>query len=310
MNKSDKIYVAGHTGLVGSAIVRELQRRGYHNLLLRTREELDLLWRDDVDSFFQECEPEYVFLCAAKVGGIMTNSTQQADFLWENLAISTNVITASRAFGVKKLLNLGSVCIYPRETPQPIKEEYLLSGVFEPTNEGYAVAKIAALTMCRMFNEQYGTDFMSVMPCNLYGIGDRSTHVIPDLLRKFHSAKMAGAKSVTLYGTGVAKREFLYSDDFAEACVRIMNCASVSAYSGGFVNVGSGSVVSIAELATLVRDVVGYDGEIVWDSTKPDGAPVRHLDCTKLRSLIDWKPLVSLEDGIARAYNYFVKTHQ
>ena len=305
MNKDSKIYVAGHTGLVGSAIVRQLKQFGYHNLLLRTREELNLLWRDDVDTFFQECEPEYVFLCAAKVGGVLSNSLQQADFLWENQAISSNIIIASRAFGVKRLLNLGSVCIYPRETPQPIKEEYLLTNTLEPTNEGYAIAKIAALKLCQKFNEQYNTDFMSVMPCNLYGIGDRSTHVIPDLVRKFHTAKIHRHKQVILYGTGQAKREFLYADDFAEVCVRIMTCGSVTQYTGGILNIGSGAAIPISALADIIKEIVEYTGEISYDSSKPDGAPIRLLDCTRLQQVVDWKPKVKLEDGIRQYYEWF-----
>jgi len=314
MNKNDKIYVTGHSGLVGSAIVRELERQGYTNIITHPHKRdydkycyLDLREQNEVEGFFSNAKPDYVFNCAAKVGGVFQNSQEQADFLYDNLAISTNIIRSAFLYKVKGLLNLGSVCIYPKTTPQPIKEEYLLTGELEPTNEGYAIAKIAALKLCQKYNEQYDTNFMSVMPTNIYGPYDISTHVIPDLVRKFRTAKLEGQQNVTLYGTGIARREFLHADDLAEVCVKIMNCgSSVSRYTGGILNIGSGSLISIGELAALVKKITGYKGAIVYDSGKPDGAPIRQLDCTKLQSVVDWRPKISLEDGIQQFYSWFL----
>lgn len=304
MNKDSRIYVAGHRGLVGSSIVRELTRQGYTSIITRTREELDLLDQQKVRDFFAEEKLEYVFLAAARVGGIMANSTKPADFIYENLEVQNNIIESAHASGVTKLLFLGSSCIYPRLATQPITEDQLLTGPLEPTNQAYAVAKIAGITMCQSYNKQYGTDYISVMPTNLYGQGDNfdleNSHVLPALIRRFHEAKGSGAPSVTLWGTGSPKREFLYVDDLASACVFLMNN-----YSGSeIVNIGTGTDVSIKELAETIRDIVGYQGEIVWDTSKPDGTPRKLLDVSKIHA-IGWHHTIEIREGIEKTYTWF-----
>jgi GDP-L-fucose synthase len=300
-----RIYVAGHRGLVGSALLRRLQAEGYENLLTRSRQELDLTDARMVDEFFAAERPEHVFLAAAKVGGILANSTYPVDFLRDNLAIELAVIDAAHRHGTKKLLFLGSSCIYPKFAPQPIREEYLLTGELEPTNEPYAVAKIAGIKLCQAYREQYGEDFISVMPTNLYGPGDnfdlQTSHVLPALIRKFHEAKERGKSSVTIWGTGEPRREFLHVDDLAEACLFLMNN-----YSGNEpINVGTGSDISIRELAELVSEVVGYTGEIAYDTTKPDGTPRKLLEVSRLNSL-GWRAITPLKVGIERTYAWFL----
>jgi len=307
MEKDSIIYVAGHRGLVGSALVRRLTAKGYTNLIVRTHKELDLTRQADVEAFFEAMRPEYVFLAAAKVGGIGANSTWPAEFIYQNLAIAANVIDASYRVSVKKLVNLGSSCIYPKLAPQPIKEDYLLTGPLEPTNEAYAVAKIAAIKLCKFYNEQYGTNFISAMPTNLYGEGDTydpfASHVVPAMLLKFHEAKKRGGP-VVLWGDGSPYREFLYADDCAEALVFLMEQCNYADI-GEVINVGSGFEVTIKELAHLVASVVGYQGEIVWDTTKPNGTLRKLLDSSKLFSY-GWKPIVTLREGITRAYEDFL----
>ena len=309
MNKSSRIYVAGHRGLVGSAICRRLDAEGFTHLLTRRSDELDLTRQAEVEAFFQREKPDYVFLSAAKVGGILANNTYPADFIYKNIMIQSNIIHASYANGVRKLLFLGSSCIYPKFAPQPIKEEYLLTGELEPTNEPYAVAKIAGIKMCQAYNSQYKTNFISVMPTNLYGPGDNfdleTSHVLPALIRKFHEAKTGQSSSVTIWGTGTPKREFLYIDDLADACVFLMNNYDAA----GIVNIGVGDDISINELARLVKRLMGYSGEIVYDSSKPDGTPRKLLDVSRLNSL-GWKAKISLEEGIARTYEWYVKEGQ
>ncbi len=299
MNKEAKIYVAGHNGLVGSALVRHFEREGYTNIVTRSFTDLDLRNQSDVHQFFQQERPEYVFLAAAKVGGILANATYPASFLYDNLAIELNVIHAAYRSGVKKLLFLGSSCIYPRNCPQPIKEDYLLTSELEKTNEAYAIAKIAGLKLCEAYNRQYGTRFISVMPTNLYGPHDnfdlQVSHVIPALLRKFVEAKRAGNPEVTVWGTGAPYREFLYVDDLADACVFLMNN-----YDGDeIVNIGTGTDCTIAELASVIKKEVGYKGTIVFDASKPDGTPRKLLNVEKLFSL-GWQPAVSLESGLQK----------
>ncbi|MDO8584884.1 MAG: GDP-L-fucose synthase [bacterium] len=305
MDKSAKIYVAGHRGLVGSAIARELTRQGYMNLVTRTRDELDLLNAGAVADFFKKEKPEYVFLAAAKVGGIMANKTYPADFIYENLAIETNVVHGAYANGVKKLLFLGSSCIYPRMCPQPIKEEYLLTGDLEPTNRAYAVAKIAGIVLCQSLHEQYGANFISVMPTNLYGENDNfdleTSHVLPAMIRKFHEAKLGKKPELTLWGTGSPKREFLHVDDLAGACVFLMNNYDKPE----IVNIGTGEDVSIKELAELVGGVVGYEGKILWDTTKPDGTPRKLLDVGRLHGL-GWKHRIDLPQGLKMTYEWYL----
>lgn len=298
--------MAGHRGLVGSAVIRELEKKGYNNLVYRTSKELDLTNRNQVDEFFQQEKPEYVFLAAAKVGGIVANNDYPADFIRDNLMIQTNVIDSSYQNGVKKLLFLGSTCIYPKMAPQPMNEDSLLTGVLEPTNEPYAIAKIAGIKMCESYNRQYGTEYISVMPTNLYGPNDnfdlQSSHVLPALIRKFHEAKLQSAPTVEVWGTGTPRREFLYSDDLADAVVYLMNT-----YSGnGFVNVGVGKDISIKELAEKVKATVGYRGEIVFNTSKPDGTPRKLVDVQKLNSL-GWEAKISLNEGLQQAYNWFLK---
>jgi GDP-L-fucose synthase len=301
MNKNDRIYVAGHRGLVGSALVRNLEAQGYKRILTRTRGELDLEDGGAVREFFDRERPEYVFLAAAKVGGILANDTYPADFIRSNLAIQSNVFESAYRTGVTRLLFLGSSCIYPKMSPQPIKEEYLLSGYLESTNQAYAIAKIAGVEMCSAYNRQYGTNFLSAMPTNLYGPGDNfdleTSHVLPALLRKFHEAKTTGAPSVVVWGSGTPRREFLHVDDLAAACVFLMNRKDPPA----LVNVGSGTDLSIAELAALVQDVTGYTGSIVFDRSKPDGTPRKLLDISKMKAL-GWEPRISLREGLSMFY--------
>lgn len=305
MERDSKIYIAGHRGLVGSAIARKLQKDGYRNILIKTHAELDLTRQADVEEFFREEKPEYVFLAAAKVGGIHANATYPADFIMHNLLIECNVINSSYISNVKKLMFLGSSCIYPRECPQPIKEEYLLTSPLEKTNEAYALAKIAGLKTCQFYNEQYGTDYISVMPCNLYGINDNfegaNSHVLPALIKKFHQAKVENLPTVTMWGTGKPLREFLFCDDLAEACVYLMNN-----YSGNdFFNIGYGEEVTIRELAEIIKDVVGYKGEIVLDSSKPDGTYRKLTDISRIKS-VGWSPKVDLKTGIRITYEWYV----
>lgn len=306
MDVSSKIYVAGHQGLVGSAIVRDLKKNGYHNLVFRTRCELDLTDRSQVDAFFNLEKPEYVFLAAAKVGGIVANNDFPADFIRDNLMIQTNVIDASHKNEVKKLLFLGSTCIYPKHAPQPMREDSLLTGELEPTNEPYAIAKIAGIKMCEYYNKQYGTKFISIMPTNLFGPHDNfdlnSSHVLPALIRKFHEAKAAIAPTVEVWGTGTPRREFLYSDDLANAAVYLMET-----YSGSeLVNIGVGKDISIKELAEKIKGIVGYEGEITFDTSKPDGTPRKLVDVSKLHSL-GWKAETSLDQGLKMAYEWFLE---
>lgn len=307
LEKTTKVYLAGHRGLVGSAILRRLQRDGYENLVLRTSSELDLRDQAATYDFFAQERPEVVILAAAKVGGILANDTYPADFIADNLQIATNVITAAHRFGTKKLLNLGSSCIYPRLAPQPLKEEYLLTGPLEETNRAYAVAKIAAIELCDAYRRQHGADFVSAMPTNLYGPGDnfdlKSSHVLPALMRKFHEAKLSGAASVEVWGTGTPRREFLHSDDLADAALFILRHVSRP----GPINVGTGKDITIRELAELIRDVVGYAGEIVFDTSKPDGTPRKLMDVSLLESL-GWKARIGLREGIESAYNWYQRS--
>lgn len=307
MNTESRIFVAGHHGLVGSAIARNLEQRGFTDLLVRSRTELDLRDFSRVRDFFFKEKPTLVFLAAAKVGGILANSTQPAEFIRENLAVQLSVIDAARVAGVPKLVFLGSSCIYPRASPQPIREEYFMSGPLEPTNAPYAIAKIAGIEMCRAYNRQYGTDYISVLPTNLYGPGDNfdleTSHVLPAMIRRYHEGKLASSGEVTLWGTGEARREFLHVDDLADACVHISQVHS----GDELINIGCGEDVSIRELASIVRDVVGFEGETVWDSTKPDGMPRKLLDVRKLTSL-GWKPRIGLRSGIKSTYDWFVRS--
>ena len=309
MNKDSKIYVAGHRGLVGSAIVRNLEAKGYTNIIYRTHKELDLTNQADVQAFFKEEQPEYVILAAAKVGGIHANNTYPADFIYDNLMIQNNVIKAAHDYKVKKLLFLGSTCIYPKMAPQPIREEYLLTGALEETNEAYAVAKIAGLEMCKFFKRQYGDNFISCMPTNLYGPNDnfdlKSSHVLPALIRKFHEAKVNGSDTVEVWGTGTPLREFIYVDDMADACVFLMEN-----YDGEqHVNIGTGEEVSIRELAETVKEVVGFDGELVFNTDMPDGTPRKLTTVDKLHGL-GWKHKVSLNAGIKMAYEWFLDNYK
>ena len=305
MEKSSKIFVAGHRGLVGSAIVRKLQKEGYTNLILKGREEVDLTRQEEVERFFEKERPEYVFLAAAKVGGIHANRTYPAEFIYQNLMIECNVIHSAYKYGVKKLLFLGSSCIYPRECPQPMKEEYLLSGYLESTNEAYAVAKIAGLKLCQYYKRQYGANFISCMPTNLYGPNDNfdlnTSHVIPALIRKFHEAKIQGNPYVEVWGTGKPLREFLHVDDLADACLFLMQNYDDEIW----INVGSGEEVSIAELANMIKEIVGYRGEILFNPDMPDGTPRKLLDVSRLKSL-GWSPKVSLIEGLKSTYEWYV----
>jgi len=311
MEKSSRIFVAGHRGLVGSAICRALEQEGYRNLVLRTHAELDLTDRSATRAFFQEQRPEHVFVAAAKVGGILANDTYPADFIRENLEIETSVIDASYRSGVERLLFLGSSCIYPKMAPQPIKEEYLLTGPLETTNRAYALAKIAGIEMCWSYNRQHGTKYVAAMPTNLYGPGDnfdlRNSHVLPALMRKVVEAKQNGEKTLVVWGTGKPRREFLYSDDLAEACVHLMNLpdarfnALLSEEEAPLINIGTGEDLTIRELAELISRVLDFDGELVFDTSRRDGTPQKLLDVSRIHSL-GWKAQVSLEEGIRRTY--------
>lgn len=306
MELTDKIYVAGHRGLVGSALVKALQDAGFQNLLLRSKQDLNLRDQSEVESFFLRERPQHVYLAAALVGGIHANNTYPADFIYDNLLIQCNVINAAYRHGAEKLLFLGSSCIYPRLCPQPMKEEYLLTGPLEPTNEPYAVAKIAGIKMCQAYNRQHGTRFISVMPTNLFGPNDNyhplNSHVLPALIRRFHEAKVEGRPEVTVWGTGAPRREFLYSEDMADACLHLMN-----SYDGSeIVNIGCGQDRTISELTELVAVTVGYKGRIVWDHTKPDGMPRKLLDITRLHSL-GWDRYTPLESGLAMAYRDYLE---
>ncbi|KHF38260.1 GDP-L-fucose synthase [Halalkalibacter okhensis] len=306
MNKDAKIYVAGHRGMAGSAIVRNLEEKGYTNIIKRTSNELNLIRQEDVEKFFEDEKPEYVFLAAAKVGGIHANNTYPAEFIYNNLMIESNVIHSAYKSNVKKLLFLGSSCIYPKMASQPIKEEYLLTGALEPTNEAYAIAKISGIELCKFYRKQYGCDFISAMPTNLYGINDNfdleTSHVLPALIRKFHEAKVNNDKNVVMWGTGKPRREFLYVDDLADACVHLMNN-----YSGEMhVNVGTGEDIEIGELARIIQKVVGFNGEIVNDLSKPDGTPRKLLDVSFLEST-GWKYKMELESGIERVYQWYLQ---
>ena len=307
MNKNDHIYVAGHRGLVGSAILRNLRKNGYENILTVPHSELDLCGQSAVQRLFSENKIDYVILAAAKVGGILYNSTYQADFLYENLMIASNVIHAAALNNVKKLLFLGSSCIYPKLAPQPIKEDYLLTGPLEPTNEGYALAKIAGLKLCEKFREQYGKNFISLMPTNLYGEGDnfhpQNSHVIPGLMNRFHEAKKNNAPTVTIWGSGKARREFLYVDDLAEAVILALQQYNESIT----LNVGTGEDISILELANMIKETVGYKGEILTDTSKPDGTPRKVLDVNRIKAL-GWQPKYSVAQGLEMAYSWALQS--
>lgn len=304
MEKSSKIYVAGHRGMVGSALLRKLKAEGYQNFVLRTSKELDLKNQEAVQEFFRNEKPEYVFLAAAKVGGILANNVYRGEFLYDNLMIQNNVIHASYQFGVKKLMFLGSSCIYPKMAPQPLKEDYLLTGPLEPTNEPYAIAKIAGIKLCDAYRHQYGCNFISVMPTNLYGPNDnydlQSSHVLPALIRKIHEAKLNGDASVVLWGTGKPRREFLHADDLADACYYLMENYDQE----GLVNVGTGEDIEIGELALMIREVVGYTGSIEHDLSKPDGTPRKLMDVSKLHSF-GWKHKINLREGLQMVYQEY-----
>jgi len=306
MEKNSKIYVAGHRGLVGSAIVRKLQSEGYQNLILRTSAQVDLRDQQAVKDFFEEETPEYVFMAAAKVGGINANNTYPAEFLYDNLCIQNNVIHQSYRNQVKKLLFLGSSCIYPKNAPQPIKEEYLLSGYLEPTNEAYAIAKIAGIKMCQFYHKQYGCNFISAMPTNLYGPGDnydlKNSHVLPALLRKFHEAKEKGDATVTIWGTGKPRREFLHSDDLAEACLFLMEHYNDPA----IINIGVGKDISIGEMAQMIQKISGFTGELIFDTSMPDGTFQKLLDVSKINAL-GWTPQISFEEGLKKTYEEYTQ---
>ncbi len=308
MHLSDKIYIAGHRGMVGGAITRHLKKMGFSNLILRTSSELDLRNQSAVNNFFELEKPDFVFLAAAKVGGIVANNTYRADFLYENLMIEANVISAAYNNDVKKLMFLGSSCIYPKLAPQPLKEEYLLTGLLEETNEPYAIAKIAGIKLCEAYRDQYNTNYISVMPTNLYGIGDnyhpQNSHVLPALIRKFHEAKQNNNNSVTIWGTGTPKREFLYADDLAEACVYLMENYNEKE----LINVGTGEDLTIKELAQMVKVIIGFKGDLIFDHSKPDGTPRKLMDVSKLNSF-GWKYKTKLEDGVKLAYQDFLKNN-
>ena len=308
MEKNAKIYVAGHRGMVGSAIYRKLQKEGYTNLLTKTSSELNLRDQQAVTDFFAAEKPDYVFLAAAKVGGIIANNTYRADFLYENLAIQNNVIHNAYLTGVKKLMFLGSSCIYPKLAPQPLKEDYLLTGTLEETNEPYAIAKIAGIKMCDAYRDQYGCNFISVMPTNLYGYNDnyhpQNSHVLPALIRKVHEAKVDGEKQVVVWGSGAPMREFLFADDLADACYFLMENYNEP----NLINIGVGHDLTIKDLALLIKDILGYEGELVFDASKPDGTPRKLMDVTKLHNL-GWKHSVELPEGIALAYEDFMSRY-
>lgn len=306
MEQSAKIFVAGHRGMVGSAITAKLLEKGHNNLVQRTSSELDLRNQEAVNEFFASEKPEYVFLAAAKVGGIVANNTYRGEFIYDNMMIQNNVIHAAYKNGVKKLMFLGSSCIYPKMAPQPLKEDYLLTGLLEPTNEPYAIAKIAGIKMCDAYRAQYGCNFISVMPTNLYGRNDNydlnNSHVLPALIRKFHEAKIAGTPAVTMWGTGEPKREFLHADDLADACYFLMQTFNEE----GFVNIGTGEDLSIKELALMIREIVGYEGKIEHDLSKPDGTPRKLMNVDKLHQL-GWKHRIGLKEGIRKVYSDFIQ---
>jgi len=307
MEPNQKIYIAGHNGMVGSAIKRNLESKGYNNLLVRSSKELDLRNQQAVFDFFEKERPEFVFLAAAKVGGIVANNTFRADFLYENLLIEANIIHAAWKNGVEKLLFLGSSCIYPKLAPQPLKEEYLLTGLLEATNEPYAIAKIAGIKLCEAYRDQYGANFISVMPTNMYGRGDNyhptNSHVLPGLIRRFHEAKENNAAEVTVWGTGTVKREFLYSDDLAEACFFLMQHYNEKE----LINIGTGEDLTIAQLAEIIKNITGFKGSIAFDKTKPDGTPRKLMDVSKLHTL-GWRHSIELTEGIQLAYQDFIQT--
>lgn len=304
MNKTDKIFVAGHRGMVGSAIVRKLQQEGYENIITRTHDELDLTHQSSVDRFFKWQRPDYVFLAAARVGGILANDTYRAEFIYDNMMIEANVIHAAYEYGVTKLLALGSSCIYPRESKRPLIEEDLMSAPLEPTNEPYAIAKIAGIKLCEAYRDQYGCNFISAMPCNIYGQGDNygtnNTHVLPSLLRRFHEAKENNLPEVKVWGTGKPYREFIYSDDMADACIFLMKFYNHRL----FLNVGAGTDITILELAEKIKSVVEYKGEIVFDGDKPDGTQRKLLDSSRLNAM-GWRHKISLDEGLPLAYKFF-----
>lgn len=306
MEKENKIYVAGHRGMVGAAITRRLRQEGFGNLVTRSSAELDLRNQQAVNDFFQKEKPEYVFLAAAKVGGIVANNTYRAEFLYDNLLIESNIIHASYLNGAKKLLFLGSSCIYPKMAPQPLKEEYLLTGLLEPTNEPYAIAKIAGIKLCEAYRDQYGCNFISAMPTNLYGPGDnyhlQNSHVIPALIRKFHEAKQNKNRFVEIWGTGSPLREFMYADDLADACVFLMKKYNEKL----FVNIGTGEEVTIKDLAVIIKEVVGFEGDVQFDTTKPDGTPRKLMDSSRLHNL-GWKHSVALKEGLKKTYPFFLE---
>ncbi|RYU90400.1 GDP-L-fucose synthase [Mucilaginibacter terrigena] len=308
MNKNDKIYIAGHRGMVGSAIMRKLQAEGFTNFVTRTSAELDLRDQAAVADFFEQEKPGYVFLAAAKVGGIVANNTYRAEFLYDNLQIQNNIINSAHINNVKKLMFLGSSCIYPKLAPQPLHEDALLTGLLEPTNEPYAIAKIAGIKMCDAYRAQYGCDYISVMPTNLYGYNDnyhpQNSHVLPALIRRFHEAKESGAPEVVIWGSGSPLREFLFADDLAEACVYLMQNFSEA----GFINIGSGKEITIKDLALLIKKIVGYQGNLTFDATKPDGTPRKLMDVSKLAAL-GWSYRTELEEGIKLAYRDFLVKH-
>ncbi len=308
MDKHSRIYIAGHRGMVGSALHRKLTALGFDNFILRTSQQLDLRNQKDVSDFFEAEKPEYVLLAAAKVGGIMANNMFRADFLYDNLQIQNNIIHASYINNIKKLLFLGSSCIYPKLAPQPIKEEYLLTGELEYTNEPYAIAKIAGLKLCDAYRDQYGCNYISVMPTNLYGINDNyhpeNSHVLPALIRRFHEAKLNHANEVIIWGTGVPKREFLFADDLADACVFLLENYNEK----GLINIGTGKDISVKDLALLIKKIIGFEGEIKFDTTKPDGTPRKLLDVSKLHAK-GWKHKIELEEGIQLAYHDFLSKH-
>ncbi|KFZ27405.1 MAG: GDP-L-fucose synthase [Candidatus Izimaplasma bacterium HR2] len=307
MDKQSKIYIAGHNGMVGSALVRNLESKGYYNLIFRSLNELDLTRQKEVEIFFEQEKPEYVILAAAKVGGIYANNTFPAEFIYDNLMIEANVIHSAYKNKVKKLLFLGSSCIYPKMSPQPIKEEYLLTGSLESTNEAYAMAKITGIELCKFYRKQYEVDFISAMPTNLYGINDNfnleTSHVLPALIRKFHEAKINGEKEVVMWGTGNPMREFLYVDDLADACIYLLENYSKESH----INIGTGVDIRIGDLSKIVKNVIGYEGEIVNDLTKPDGTPRKLLDVSALHS-VGWKHTIELEEGIKTVYDWFLSS--
>ena len=307
--KSSKIYVAGHNGMVGSSIVRALKEKGYTNILIRSRQELDLLSQQDVNNFLKAERPDYIFMAAAKVGGIFANNTYRADFIYENLVVQANIIHGAHLAGVDRLCFLGSSCIYPRDCPQPIKEEYLLAGALEPTNEPYAIAKIAGIKLCENYNRQFGCSYISVMPTNLYGPNDNydlnNSHVLPALIRKAHEAKTRGDRNITVWGSGKPMREFLYVDDLAEACIFLME----KNYSGPLLNIGTGEDTTIERLATLIMDVVSFKGDIIFDVSKPDGTPRKLLDVSAAGKL-GWRARTRLRDGLVKTYASFLESHQ